>query len=229
MRTPGKRRFGKVGLADARGKPVLGMDAKGPTATPDEVEAYFRTLGARDWGASLDAAAPQRKRTGKKLPGPRPTAANDGPAPPAPRPKPPPPQVREAKPGDSPRLLELIQFLGHPIEEKQLRKNMASLRKAGDTTLVATLGKQIVGMRGVSRRVMIHRPAPLGRITALVVAEEAQGKGIGRLLVEAAELWLRKQSCQLIEVTSNDRRAEAHAFYRHMGYERSSIRFYKKL
>jgi hypothetical protein len=34
VRTPGKRRFGKVGLTDASGKPVLGMDAKGPTAKP---------------------------------------------------------------------------------------------------------------------------------------------------------------------------------------------------
>ena len=48
-------------------------------------------------------------------------------------------------------------------------------------------------------------------------------------LVDAAEQWCRKKGCKLIEVTSNDRRADAHAFYRHMGYERTSIRFFKKL
>jgi GNAT superfamily N-acetyltransferase len=49
------------------------------------------------------------------------------------------------------------------------------------------------------------------------------------MLVEAAEEWMRRKGCALVEVTSNDRRAEAHAFYRHLGFERTSIRFFKKL
>src|SRR6185437_15445972 len=48
VRTPGKRRFGKVGLTDKSGKAVFGMDSKGPTAKPEEVEGYLRTLGAKD-------------------------------------------------------------------------------------------------------------------------------------------------------------------------------------
>jgi ribosomal protein S18 acetylase RimI-like enzyme len=236
VRTPGKRRFGKVGLTDASGKAVFGMDAKGPAAKPEDVEHYLRNLGAKDWGASLDVAVLPRKRRTK----PGRQAANDAepeskpkrvpvpPPPPKPKPKPK-PKIRDAKPADAERLTELIRELGHEITEKQVRKNLSALKKSGEVPLVASLDKKVVGMCGVGRRVVIHRPAPLGRITALVVAKEAQGQGIGRMLVEAAEEWMRKKGCQLVEVTSNDRRAEAHAFYRHMGYARTSIRFFKKL
>lgn len=232
VRTPGKRRYGMVGLTDRSGRPVFGMDEKGPTGSPDEVENYLRNLGAKDWGASLDVAVMPRKKK------PRREAANDAEPTPEParrptlppRPKPEPKlEVRDAKPADTPRFVELIHELGHEIDEKQVRKNLAALKKSSETPLVATLDKKVVGMCGIGRRVVIHRPAPLGRITALVVSKDAQGHGIGRMLVEAAEEWMRKRGCKLVEVTSNDRRAAAHAFYRHLGYERSSIRFFKRL
>lgn len=232
VRTPTKRRFGKVGLTDKAGKPVFGMDAKGPVGKPEDVEEYLRKLNAKDWGASLNVAAPQRRRHANKPP---PEPANDRQVertPPArsEKPKAPPrPQIRSARPSDARRLVELIRHLGHDIDEKSVRKNLSALKKARETPLVATLGKEVVGLCGVSARAVIHREAPIGRISPLVVAEEAQGQGIGRMLVEAAEEWMREQGCRLVEVTSNDRRAEAHAFYRHMGYERTSIRFAKKL
>ena len=241
VRKPGKRRFGKVGLTDASGKAVFGMDPKGPIGSPDDAEQFLRNLGAKDWGASLDVAVMPRKKPKKpareaandrepEKPAPRLPTAKEQPAPRPPKPKEPPkPQLREAKPADAPRLVELIDELGHAIDEKQLRKNLAGLKKVGETPLVATLDREVVGLVGMHRTVTIHRDAPLGRITILVVTKAAQGTNVGRQLVEAAEDWCRKKGCKLVEVTSNDRRAEAHAFYRHMGYERSSIRFFKKL
>jgi GNAT superfamily N-acetyltransferase len=226
VRTPGKRRFGKVGLTDATGKAIFGMDAKGPTAKPDEVEAHLRTLGASDWGASLDGKEPRPKikpnHADKRAAEPKPQAQ------PRARPKPV-PEVRPARPADAARLVELIRYLGHEIDEPIVRRNLGALRRAGETPLVAVLGKQVVGLCGLHRTVTPHRDAPLGRITILVVAEEAQGQGIGKMLLDAADAWMRSIGCKMAEVTSNDRLAEAHAFYRHMGFERTSIRFAKTL
>jgi ribosomal protein S18 acetylase RimI-like enzyme len=233
VRTPGKRRFGKVGLTDAAGKPIFGMDAKGPVGKPEDVEDYLRNLGAKDWGASLDVAVLPRKKKAKT----RREAANDVEPAPAPKKTPPPPppkperkpKIRDAKPSDAARIAELIGLLEHEIDEKTVRKNLGKLKKLDELPLVATLDKQVVGLCGVRAMVTVHRPAPVGRITVLVVASEAQDRGIGRMLVNAAEDWSRKRGCRIIEVTSNDRRTAAHAFYRHMGYERTSIRFFKKL
>jgi GNAT superfamily N-acetyltransferase len=241
VRTPSKRRYGKVGLTDAKGRPVFGMDEKGPAAKPEEVEDYLRNLGAKDWGASLDVAVLPRKRKPRKAPRepandaepePKPEApAKPKAARPRPIPAPPPPQpkIRDAKPADAAGLVELIRSLGHEIDQKSVRKNLAALRKSGETPFVATLGKRVVGLVGINKRIAVHKPAPIGRMSVLVVAEDAQGKGIGRMLVEVAEAWFRKQGCTLVEVTSNDRRTAAHAFYRHLGYERTSIRFAKDL
>ncbi|HWC56755.1 MAG TPA: GNAT family N-acetyltransferase [Sphingomicrobium sp.] len=236
VRTPNKRRFGKVGLTDKAGKAVFGMDDKGPIAKPEEVQNYLRNLGARDWGASLDVAVLPRKRKPTKI---QKEPANDA-EPEAARakpkkepkrePKPPPkPMLREAKPSDAARIVELIGQLEHEIDEKSVRKNLAKLKKAGELPLVAMLGKQVVGLIGRHLMITIHRPAPVGRIPVLVVDSSVRGQNIGRMLVDAVEQWCRDEGCKLIEVTSNDRRAAAHAFYRHMGYERSSIRFFKKL
>ena len=231
VRTPGKRRFGKVGLTDAGGKAVFGMDDQGPNAKPEDVEHYLRNLGAKDWGASLDVAVLPRKRKAK----PARLAANDIEPKPAPAPKPPTPKakpklkVRDAKPSDAGRLTDLIRTLGHEVDEKTVRKNLSRLKKAGELPLVATEDKAVIGLCGIHRMVAIHRTAPVGRITILVVDAKAQGRGIGGMLLDAAEQWCRKQGCVLIEVTSNDRLGRAHAFYRHMGFERTSIRFCKTL
>ena len=139
------------------------------------------------------------------------------------------PKIRDARSSDAPRLAELIRFLGHEIDEKAVKKNLGRLKKAGELPLVATLDKRVVGMIGLHRMVTVHRPVPVGPLSVLVVDQDTQGEGIGRMLVEEAERLLKKAGCQLIEVTSNDRRTAAHAFYRHLGYERTSLRFMKKL
>jgi len=231
VRTPGKRRFGKVGLTDASGKPVVGMDAKGPTAKPEEVEDYLRNLGAGDWGASLDVRVKKRARRATRPPKSKAATKQAGAAPKAaPKPLPVPKlAIRTAKPSDSAALVDLIALLDHKTSEAGVRKRIAALSRAKLAPLVATLDKHVVALCGLDAMAAIHRDQPVGRINILVVAKSARGRGIGRKLVDAAEDALRRHGCGIVEVTSNDRLAEAHAFYRHMGFERTSIRFCKTL
>ena len=216
VRTPGKRRFGKAGLSDAKGKAVFGMDDKGPTAKPEEVEAYLRDLGANDWTASLGSAAATRAR--KKA------TAKPKPAPPPPK-----PALRDARPADAPRLAELIGELSHEIDTTVVRKNLGPLRTADEIPILATLGKEVVGLCGIHRMRALHRDRLVGRVNILIVTKAAQSQGIGRMLLEEAERRLRKLGCGRIEITVGEERDDAQAFYRHLGYERTTIRFQKIL
>jgi GNAT superfamily N-acetyltransferase len=87
----------------------------------------------------------------------------------------------------------------------------------------------LAGAVTLHQMIVLHRLRPVGRITALVVDAPDRGRGIGRALVAAAEAALARSGCGLLEITSNVRLAEAHAFYEHLGYERTSFRFAKVL
>lgn len=78
---------------------------------------------------------------------------------------------------------------------------------------------------------LIESPNSYVEIGGLVVDEAARGKGIGKALVQAAEEWTRSNGMNDIRVRSASRRADAHAFYQHLGYEvqKTQLRFVKKL
>lgn len=108
-----------------------------------------------------------------------------------------------------------------------MRKNLGALQKTDETPIVATLGKEIVGLCGIHKMLAIHRDHLVGRINILIVTKAAQSQGIGRVLLEEAERRLRKLGCGRIEITVAEERPAAQAFYRHLGYERTTIRFQK--
>lgn len=214
VRTPGRGDYGKFGLKDARnGKEVLGFGGKGLTATAGEVEAFLRGDAASAWKSSV----------GKSPRTPKPKAK------PAAAPKPEPRlAIRDARPKDADALVALIVALGYDVSAADLRKRLALLKKAGGGILVADRGG-VIGLLTTAITQVLHRPRPVGRISLLVVAEAARGEGVGSALVAEAEARLKAAGCGLIEVTSNVKRLRAHAFYEHLGYDRTSHRFAKQL
>lgn len=140
------------------------------------------------------------------------------------------PVIRQASQVDAMDLADLLSLLGHVTSAEQIFEMWPAWSLEGNSALIATRRKsQVVGLATLHRMRVLHRPRPVGRITALVVVETCRGQGIGRSLVEAAEAIFRTEGCGLIEVTSNLRLIEAHQFYEHLGFARTSTRFAKNL
>jgi ribosomal protein S18 acetylase RimI-like enzyme len=137
--------------------------------------------------------------------------------------------IRFAGPDDAAVVGVLFGQLGYPIAEQEMAARLERFMALGQEALVADVGGEVVAVTALSVMHTLHRPAPVGRMSSLVVSEAVRGRGIGKALVAAAEKRLAERGCGLVEVTSNMRRPEAHGFYEGLGYERTSYRFFKTL
>src|SRR5688500_13918429 len=137
--------------------------------------------------------------------------------------------IRRTEPRDVEALARLIGQLGYEVGECDVSERLAVMLAEGRLVLVAERDGAVVGCLSTSVMRVLHRPAPVGRISMMVVDEAVRGLGIGAALVRAAENALAAQGCYMVEVTSNARRIEAHRFYERLGYERTSVRLAKEL
>lgn len=218
IRTPGKGDYGRYGLTDAAGAKLLGFGRSGLTATAGEIEDYLHKGAAADWKTSLRAAGGKPRAQAGKRSSPK--------SEPEPEPEPPPLAVRPARPADSAAIAALLANTRFAASEAEISARLPDLKK--EPPLVAEQGS-VVGFLTWHVTPVLHRPAPVGRITMLEVAQGERRRGVGRALVEAACERLRAKGCGLVEVTSNADLSGAHAFYRKLGFERTSYRFAKPL
>jgi GNAT superfamily N-acetyltransferase len=137
--------------------------------------------------------------------------------------------IRDARSTDSVALSRLIAQLGYAAAEDEVAERLALMEAEGRVVLAAELDGEVVGCLSTSVMRVLHRPAPVGRISMMVVDEALRGRGIGAELVRAAERALKARGCYMVEVTSHVRRTDAHRFYERLGYERTSVRLAREL
>jgi GNAT superfamily N-acetyltransferase len=126
-------------------------------------------------------------------------------------------------------MVKLLAELEFAVDDAGVSDRLRRLAAIGEPVLLAEVEGETVGLLDWHVMATIHRPAPVGRIVTLVVAETHRGRGIGRALAAEAERRMRDRGCEKMEVTSNLRLTRAHEFYEGLGLERSSYRFAKDL
>ena len=82
-----------------------------------------------------------------------------------------------------------------------------------------------IGFISIIINYQLHHADKVATIEELVIDKKYQGKSYGTLLLKYAIEIAQNQKCDVIELTSNFTREDAHKFYEKNGFEKSSYKF----
>jgi GNAT superfamily N-acetyltransferase len=139
------------------------------------------------------------------------------------------PTIRDAAPADAEAIARLLTQLGYASEPAAVEARLDRLRIVGDRVIVAEVVGTVAGLAHLQVSPAIERDRPAAKLGALVVDEAQRGQGIGRALLEAMEAEARRRGCELLFLTTAERRADAHAFYERAGLEHTGRRYSRTL
>lgn len=140
--------------------------------------------------------------------------------------------IRLAVSADQPEIYSLICAL----EETSFPQEMFAwgfytmLSSASHLLLVAEEEEgQIVGLLHLRMEFQLHHCGTVAEIMELIVSREVRSKGIGAALLKAAREQAIQHHCIQFEVTSNQKRKQAHRFYQREGLEQTHIKMTEAL
>jgi len=131
-------------------------------------------------------------------------------------------KIRKATEKDAKKIADLACQMGHSMTEAEAKERVTSIDRQKDYNLlfVAEEDSNILGFVSVYITDEILN-GPQARIGGLVVDSNARGKGVGRILMTAAEDWAKEKGSQTMKLSSSMERVEAHKFYEKIGYTKS--------
>lgn len=132
-------------------------------------------------------------------------------------------RVRFATLEDAEQIAQMSGQLGYPTATADTVRRLTEIGSNGEhAVIVADDNGTLLGWSHVlvSHSLLTDRRAD---IAALVVDEQHRNCGIGRVLMEHAEQWARKQGCCSVRLHSNVLRPRAHNFYERLGYRMTKL------
>lgn len=137
--------------------------------------------------------------------------------------------VRRFTDSDTEALVVLLEDLGYPTTQPEVRERFTRMSSDHYHTLVAELDGAVVGFIGVLILPVYEYSEPVGWILALSVGSQHRQGGLGKALVLAAEQVCADQGATDVRLHSGLHRANAHGFYEALGYDKTGYRFGKHL
>lgn len=139
-------------------------------------------------------------------------------------------EIREAVPNDAEAISELNELqMGYRTSVKDTYERLTGiLANKSDKIFVAAIEGNVVGYVHANDYDVIYFPH-MKNIMGIAVNEKFKRQGIGRMLINAVEIWARNTNAVGIRLVSGAARTGAHEFYRHCGFggDKEQINFKK--
>jgi GNAT superfamily N-acetyltransferase len=138
--------------------------------------------------------------------------------------------LRRATMNDAKHVALLLTELGYPSTEADVQERLDhALNNDASCCLVAQSAGDVIGLINAELVPYFPNSSTICRVTALVVLSPHRGRGVGEKLLAAVTDFARRHHCAGIELTSSERRVDAHRFYQRLGFSRTSFRFFQAL
>lgn len=138
--------------------------------------------------------------------------------------------LRPARETDAEHVATLMTELGYPSTAASVQDRLdRALQSKTSCCLVAQHADEVVGLMSAELIPYFPTGKTVCRVTALVVASQHRRRGVGGMLIAAADEFARAHQCSGVELTSAMRREEAHRFYERTGFSRTAYRFFRAL
>lgn len=138
---------------------------------------------------------------------------------------------REMRESDISSLPELVEELGYKMSRDEIKKNYHKLVNDDSNGLyvIESIDQKVVGWVHVATYTTLSVDR-MAIVLGIVISHSYRGVGLGKLLMEKAEIWAINKGCLGIRLYSKVNRTKAHQFYNSLGYEvkANSLLFIKR-
>ncbi len=140
-------------------------------------------------------------------------------------------EIRKVRSGDAAAVSRISsEDLGYPCDAALVEKRIANLDGRREAVFVAVADGAVIGYIHVERYELLYYES-MANILGIAVRQEFRRRGAGKALLCAAEGWAKENAISVMRLNSGSSRTDAHAFYRHLGYdaEKEQKRFLKHI
>ncbi len=144
--------------------------------------------------------------------------------------------IREPIYDDIPLILELLYELGRQKPQKdgeleKFKKLLKNYMQEDDKKILVAQDNdsKIIGMISMVFLPRLNQNTLEMYVPELIVSQNYRSKGIGKKLIDSSIEFGKEKKCHRIRLESGNQRIESHKFYKHLGFENSSVFFTKNL